>query len=384
MAVPGPQALQPIRLGMVGGGEGAFIGAVHRMAARLDGQFQLVAGALSSDPARARASGRALGLAEDRIYGDFAAMAEAEAARPDGVEAVAIVTPNHMHAAPTQAFLACGIHVICDKPLAATAEQAGAMAEAAAQSSALFILTHNYTAYPMIRAARALVADGALGRLRVVQVEYAQDWLSEPVRGKQADWRTDPARAGAGAVGDIGTHAFNLAEFVTGLRVEALAADLHSFVPGRAVDDNAHILLRLQQGARGQLWASQVAVGRENGLRLRLHGDKAGLEWDQEAPDRLWFAPYAEPRRLLTRNGAGMPAGLETLSRLPAGHPEGYLEGFANLYADAARMIRAHGAAGPRPPTLLPTLEDGLRGMAFIAACQSSSAHDAAWVSLDP
>ncbi len=374
----------PVRLGMVGGGEGAFIGAVHRMAARLDGQFQLVAGALSSDPARARASGQALGLAEDRIYDDFTAMAEAEAARPDGIEAVSIVTPNHMHAAPAQAFLARGIHVICDKPMAATPGQAQAMAQAAAGSDALFILTHNYTAYPMIRAARSMIAEGKLGQLRVVQVEYAQDWLTEAADFKQAAWRTDPARAGAGAIGDIGTHAFNLLEFVTGLQIESLAAELHSFVPGRAVDDNAHVMLRLQQGARGQLWASQVAVGRENGLRLRLHGDKGGLEWDQEEPDRLWFTRFGEPRRLLTRNGAGMPEPLQPLTRIPAGHPEGYLEGFANLYTEAARAIRAHGTGGSQAQTLLPTIEDGRRGMAFIAACQTSSAQDAAWVSLDP
>ena len=369
---------------MVGGGEGAFIGGVHRMAARLDGQFVLLAGALSSDPARARASGQALGLAEDRIYDDFVAMAEAEAARADGIEVVAIVTPNHMHAAPAQAFLARGIHVICDKPLAATPEQAQAMAQAAAQSDALFVLTHNYTGYPMVRVARRMVDEGALGALRVVQVEYAQDWLAEDVSFKQADWRTDPARAGAGAVGDIGTHAFNLLEFVSGLRVESLAADMHSFVPGRAVDDNAHVLLRMNRGARGQLWVSQVAVGRENGLRLRLHGDRGGLEWDQEAPDRLWFTPLGEPRRLLTRNGAGMPEALQPLTRLPAGHPEGYMEGFANLYVEAARAIRAHGAGGPHPAPHLPTMRDGLRGMAFIAACQRSSAQDAAWVSLDP
>ena len=374
----------PIRLGMVGGGEGAFIGAVHRMAARLDGQFDLVAGALSASPDRALASGRALGLAEDRIYGDYEAMAAAEAARDDGIEAVAIVTPNHLHAAPAQAFLARGIHVICDKPLAATAEQAHAMAEAAGRSDALFVLTHNYTGYPMVRAARALVADGALGPLRVAQVEYAQDWLTEAVANKQADWRTDPARAGAGAVGDIGTHAFNLLEFVTGQRVQSLAAELSSFVPGRQVDDNAHVLLRLERGARGQLWVSQVAVGRENGLRLRLHGARGGLEWDQETPDRLWFTPFGEPRRLITRGGAGVPDAAARLTRLPPGHPEGYLEGFANIYAETARAIRAHGAGTRLAELYLPTIEDGLRGMAFIAACLRSSSDDAAWVSLAP
>jgi len=374
----------PIRLGMVGGGEGAFIGAVHRMAARLDGAFELLAGALSSDPARARASGRALGLAEDRIHTDFEAMAAAEAARPDGIEAVAIVTPNHLHAGPARAFLARGIDVICDKPLAASMAEARAMAEAAAASEALFVLTHNYTAYPMVRAARGMVAAGALGPLRVVQVEYAQDWLTEAVTSKQADWRTDPARAGAGAVGDIGSHAFNLLEFVTGLRVEALAAELHSVVPGRRVDDNAHVLLRLEGGARGQLWASQVAVGNANGLRLRLYGATGGLEWEQEAPERLWHTPFGAPKRLLTRGGVGLPAAGLPPDRLPAGHPEGYLEGFATLYAEAARAIRARRTGQPAPEGHLPGIGDGLRGMAFIAACQRSSADDAAWVTLPP
>lgn len=374
----------PIRLGMVGGGADAFIGAVHRMAARLDGHFDFVAGALSATPERARASGRALGLAEDRIYDDYETMAAQEAARDDGIEAVAIVTPNHMHALPALAFLKRGIHVICEKPLAATMDEARAIARAVAQSGAIFVLTHNYTGYPMVRAAREMVAAGALGTVRVVQVEYAQEWLAEAVDSKQADWRTDPARSGAGAIGDIGTHAFNLAEFVTGLRVEALAAELSSFVPGRQVDDNAHVMLRLEQGARGQLWASQIAVGNENGLRLRVHGAKGGLEWDQEAPDRLWFTPFGEPKRLLTRGGAGAGRAAERLTRVPAGHPEGYIEGFANIYAEAARAIRARGTSVAAPDVQFPTIDDGLRGMAFIAACLRSSSQDAAWVTLEP
>jgi len=369
---------------MVGGGTGAFIGAVHRMAARLDGQFHLVAGALSASPGRARASGRALGLSEDRIYDDFETMAAQEANRADGIEAVAVVTPNHMHAAPAQAFLKRGIHVICDKPLAATMGQARAIADAAAQSGAIFVLTHNYTGYAMVRAAREMVGSGALGPLRVVQVEYAQEWLAEALENKQADWRTDPARSGAGAIGDIGTHAFNLVEFVTGLRIEALAADLCSFVPGRQVDDNAHVLLRLQGGARGQLWASQVAVGNENGLRLRVHGAAGGLEWDQETPDRLWFTPFGAPKRLLTRGSAGAGAAADRLSRVPAGHPEGYIEGFANIYAEAARAIRAHRSGAPTTGVQFPTIHDGLRGMAFIAACQGSSSQNSAWVTLEP
>jgi len=374
----------PIRLGMVGGGEGAFIGAVHRMAARLDGQFDLVAGALSSMPERALASGRALGLAEDRIYADFETMAAQEVARDDGIEAVAIVTPNHMHSGPAHAFLRRGIHVICEKPLAATTDEARAIAEAVMQCGAIFVLTHTYTGYPMVRAAREMVSAGALGTVRVVQVEYAQEWLAGAVANKQADWRADPARSGAGAVGDIGTHAFNLVEFVTGLRIESLAADLSSFVPGRRVDDNANVMLRLEGGARGQLWASQVAVGNENGLRLRVHGAKGGLEWDQEAPDRLWFTPFGEAKRLLTRGSAGAGHAAGRLTRVPAGHPEGYIEGFANIYAEAARAIRAHQAGTKAPDTHNPTIEDGLRGMAFIAACLRSSSQNAAWVTLEP
>ena len=369
----------PIRLGMVGGGEGAFIGAVHRIAARLDGQFVLVAGALSSDPGRARASGAALGLDPARIYDDFRAMARAEAARPDGIQAVAIVTPNHLHADPACAFLDHGIHVICDKPLAATAAQAQAIAQAAARSEALFLLTHTYTGYPMVRAARAMVAEGRLGTVRLVQVEYAQDWLATDVAGKQAEWRTDPARAGAGALGDIGTHAFNLAEFVSGLTVRQLAADLSSFVPGRRVDDNAHVTLRFGGGARGRLWASQVAVGRTNALRLSLHGTEGGLDWDLENPERLVFTPRGGPAQVLLRGGPGSGAG----GRVPAGHPEGYLEAFATLYADAAQAIRAR-QAGRSVPHLVPVLADGLRGMDFIAACQTSAAQDAAWVTLGP
>ncbi len=379
---PGDPAA-PIRLGMVGGGKDAFIGAVHRMAARLDGAFDLVAGALSSTPERARESGQALGLAEDRIYDDFEAMAEREAARPDGVEAVAIVTPNHVHAAPAKAFLARGIHVICDKPLAASLEEAREIAETAARSNAVFVLTHNYTGYAMVRQARAAVAEGLLGRIRLVQVEYAQDWLAEAVNSKQADWRTDPARSGAGgSIGDIGTHALNLALFVTGLEVEMLAADLTSFVPGRRLDDNAHVMLRFRGGARGLLWASQVAVGNENALRLRVYGDKGGLEWHQEAPDRLWLTPFGEPKRLMTRGGAGAGPAASRMTRVPAGHPEGYLEGFANIYAEAARAIRAHRDGAAAPDVLYPTIQDGLIGMAFIEACVRSSSQNAAWVEL--
>lgn len=377
-----------IRLGMVGGGKDAFIGAVHRIAARIDGEFDLVAGALSSTPEKARDSGAALGLEPDRCYDSFEAMAEAEAARPDGIEAVSIVTPNHVHGPAAKAFLSRGIHVICDKPLTATMSQAEDLAAAIRQAKSLFILTHNYTGYPMIRQAREMAAAGDLGALRVVQVEYPQDWLTEAAEqsgeNKQAEWRTDPERSGAGgSVGDIGSHAHNLACFVAGDRVEKLAADLQAFVPGRRVDDNAHVLLRFKGGARGMLWCSQVAPGNENALRLRVYGEKGGLEWSQEDPNYLWFTPFGQPKRLLTRGGSGAQAAASAVTRTPGGHPEGYLEGFANIYAGAAQAIRA-ARDGRRDPVLdvLPGLEAGLEGMRFIDACVRSSQQDAAWVAL--
>ena len=364
-----------VKLGMVGGGQGSFIGAVHRIASRIDDRYDLVAGALSSDPGRAAASAAELGIAPDRSYGSFEVMAKAEAAREDGIDAVSIVTPNHMHVGPAIAFLEAGIHVICDKPLAATPEQAEAIRAAVAASDARFILTHNYTGYPLMRQARAMIARGDLGTIRLVQAEYAQDWLTEPASNKQADWRTDPKQAGAGAIGDIGTHAFNLACFVTGLAPEALSAELHSFVPGRQVDDNAHIRLRYAGGAKGTIWASQVAVGCENGLRLRIYGDKGGIEWGQEDPNRMTFARFGEPKQIITRGGAGLGGDAGQWTRIPPGHPEGYLEGFANLYTDAADLILGQGDGAH-----LPGIEAGMDGMWFIDACQRSSAADGAWI----
>lgn len=389
MAISGTseQRSGPIRLGMVGGGKDAFIGAVHRIAARLDDEYRLVAGALSSTPERSLESGLALGLERERIYGSFQEMAEKEAAREDGIEAVAIVTPNHMHFPAAQEFLKRGIHVICDKPMTSTLEDAEKLAELARSSDALFVLTHNYTGYPMIRQAREMIANGELGSIRVVQAEYVQDWLTvaaEDAGSKQAEWRTDPARSGAGgAIGDIGTHAFNLLSFVTGLRTEELAAELHRFVPGRRVDDNAHIMLRLEGGARGMLWASQVAPGNENGLKLRIYGDKGGLEWFQEEPNKLWFTPFGEPKRLITRNGAGAGPAAARMSRIPSGHPEGYLEGFANIYAEAARAIRARQAGEALPPDVVyPTVDDGVAGLKFIDACVRSSEQNGSFVRL--
>lgn len=377
-----------IRLGMVGGGNDAFIGAVHRTASRIDDRFELVAGALSSTPEKSMASGAAIGLPAGRCYGSFQEMADAEAARPDGIEAVAIVTPNHVHFPAAQAFLDKGIHVICDKPLTATMDDAAAMKAAVAASSSLFVLTHNYTGYPMIRQARAMVADGSLGTLRVVQVEYPQDWLTETLETgglKQAEWRTDPARSGAGGcVGDIGTHAYNLACFVTGLKGESLAADLQSFGAGRALDDNAHVLMRFEQGVRGMLWSSQVAPGNDNGLRLRVYGDKGGLDWTQEDPNYLWFTPQGEPKRVIRRGGPGFHDAAASSSRIPAGHPEGYLEGFANIYTQSADAIRAvqSGMSRDEAMGLLPGLDEGLAGMRFIDACVTSSKKNAAWVVL--
>jgi predicted dehydrogenase len=376
--------MDKLKLGMVGGGQGAFIGGVHRIAARIDGQWDLVAGALSSAPERARASAADLGLAPDRAYTDFSDMARVEASRDDGIDAVAIVTPNHMHAAPAIAFLKAGIHVICDKPLAATPEDAKAIAEAVEESGKLFILTHNYIGYPLIRQAREMIARGDLGKIRLVHVEYVQDWLAEETQNKQADWRTDPARSGAGGcVGDIGTHAFNLASYVSGLEVETLSAELDAFVPGRQVDDNVHVMMRFHGGAKGMLWASQVAVGNENALRLRIHGTKGGLDWAQENPNVMTFTRFGEPKQILTRGGAGAtPAGQRNL-RVPPGHPEGYLEGFATIYSEAAAMLRAANSGSTlRDGVHSPDIQDGLKGMRFIAACIASSRENGTWTDL--
>ena len=373
-----------IRLGMVGGGNDAFIGAVHRYASRLDDRYELVAGALSSTPEKAQASGAALGLDPARTYDDFKAMAIREARLKDGIEAVAIVTPNHVHYAAAREFLKRGIHVICDKPLTGTLPEARKMVKAAEDSNALFVLTHNYTGYPLIRQAREMIAGGVLGNIRVVNVEYAQDWLTQEDDSKQAAWRTDPAKSGAGgATGDIGTHAFNLAGFVTGLTLVQLAADLQSFVSGRTLDDNGHVMLRYKGGARGMLWCSQVAPGNENALRLRVYGDKGGLDWSQENPNQLWYTPFGEPKRLLTRGGAGTGDAAARMCRIPPGHPEGYLEGFASIYAEAAIAITAHRTGAPVPAQVhYPTVQDGLAGVQFVDACVRSSKRDGAWVGL--
>lgn len=377
-----------LKFGMVGGGQGAFIGGVHRIASRIDDKYELVAGCFSSSAEKSKASGIELGVDPARAYSNFTEMAEAEAVREDGVDVVAIVTPNHMHLPAARDFLQRGIHVICDKPLTAKLEDALEFREIAKQSSALFVLTHNYTGYPLMRQAQAMIANGELGDIRIVQAEYSQDWLTEPLEGtgqKQAEWRTDPAKSGAGgSIGDIGTHAYNLARFITGLPLESLCADLQSFVPGRRVDDNAHVMLRFKGGARGMLWSSQVAPGNENALKIRVYGDKGGLEWEQENPNQLWFTPFGEAKRLITRGGAGINDASQRVSRIPAGHPEGYLEGFSTIYTEAALAIQAHESGTPLgSEVVFPTIDDGVEGVAFVEACVRSSQENGNWVSLN-
>jgi predicted dehydrogenase len=376
-----------IRYAMIGGGQGAFIGAVHRLAARMDDEFTLVAGALSADPERAIASALSLGIARERAFASWEALIENEARRDDRAEAIAIVTPNHVHFAPAKAALEAGFHVICDKPLTTTLADAKALAETVERTGRVFVVTHNYTGYPMIRHARAMIAAGELGRIRVVQVEYPQGWLTTKLEDsghKQAAWRTDPKRSGAGGcVGDIGTHAYNLACFATGLELESLCADLTTFVEGRALDDNVSILMRFKGGARGMLWASQVAPGNENSLRLRLYGEKGGIAWEQEQPNDLWVTPHGQPTVKLTRGGAGVGEAAQRVTRTPSGHPEGYLEGFATIYAEAARAIRAARTGGkPGPEVTFPTVADGVAGVAFIEAAVKSSADGGVWVAV--
>jgi len=369
-----------IRWGMVGGGINGFIGEVHRLAARLDGGFNLVAGCFSSNAERNRHSGELFGVSEERIYGDFANMARYEAARHDGIQAVSIVTPNHLHFAAARAFLEAGIDVICDKPLTTTLSEARELEAIARDNGRQLAVTYNYTGNAMMRLARQIVADGTLGALRLVQVEYIQDWLTENLEQmgqKQAQWRTDPKQAGrAGCLGDIGVHAYNLARFVTGRPAERVCADLTRFVPGRQVDDNVQATLDFGNGIRGALWASQVAVGSENALRLRLIGEKASLSWEQEHPNQLQFTEYGSARQTLSRNGAGFPPSLQHLCRIPAGHPEGYLEAFANLYGEIRRGL----LAGSGDFT---DVADAVADLAFIEACLASNDNDNRWTALE-
>jgi predicted dehydrogenase len=374
-----------LKLGMVGGGRGAFIGAVHRMAARLDDQYELVAGALSGEPERALASAREAGIDDSRSYADWRAMAVAEGERRrdgrGGIDVVSIVTPNHLHVPVARAFLSEGIHVICDKPLALSLEQALDLREQVARSGLVFALAHAYAGYPMVRHARDLVSRGDIGEIRLVQVEYPQDWWAESGAGGDG-WRGDPRFAGpAGTLGDVGTHAYHLASYVSGMRPSQLSAELHTFVPGRRLDDHVQVMMRYANGARGMLWASQVATGCENALALRVYGTRAQLSFRQENPDELWLTPQGGAAQRLTRGRVHGP-GAEPATRLPAGHPEGYIEAFAQLYRDAAAQIRRHRRREPddTAASYLPGIEDGVAGHRFIEAVLESHGSGGAWV----
>jgi predicted dehydrogenase len=375
---------------MVGGGQGAFIGAVHRHAMALDGQVDLVAGALSSDPARAQASGRDLYLRDDRNHASWQALLNDELKRPanERIDFVVIVTPNHVHYDVAKAFAEAGIHVVCDKPLVHTTTQAEDLVRIARERDIVFAVTYNYIGYPMVRQMRDMVRAGAIGELRKVTVEYHQGWLATRVEGegnKQAGWRMDPARSGAaGTMGDIGTHAENLVATVTGLEVEQLCADLGHVVPGRTLDDDASLLLRLTGGVRGVLLASQIAAGCENDLRLRLFGSTGTLDWRQEEPNTLVHAPIDAPRRLLTRGSPWVGAAAQASVRLPSGHPEGFLEAFANVYASVVADIRAR-LAGERVAAAergYADVEAGARGVRFIEATVASAKSDRKWMAV--
>ncbi len=367
-----------LRMGMVGGGPGAFIGPVHRIAAMLDGQIELVAGAFSSDGAKSAAAGEGYGIAADRAYADFNAMFAAERARDDGIDFVTIATPNHTHLAIARAALSSGIAVMSDKPATATLAEADELAEHVARANVPYALSYTYSGYPIVREARALVESGALGSVRKVVVEYLQGWLADPIEAgnKQAGWRVDPAQAGiGGCIGDIGVHALHLAEFVSGRRVDRIAADLRSVVPGRTLDDDATILLDFGGNATGVILTSQVAVGEANGLRLRIYGERASLDWRQEDPNQLELRLASGRTEILRVGDPAFGLDARQATRLPMGHPEGYLEAFANLYQDFARLLR--GGAAP----LLPGIGDGLRSLAFVDAALRSSA-GGGWVTL--
>jgi len=374
---------RPLRAGIVGGGQGAFIGRVHRMAAELDGAARIVAGALSSDPARNRASAAEWFL--DRAYDSYATMAIEEAKRVDGIDFVIIATPNHLHFPVAKAFLDAGIHVVCDKPIALSVDEATALETLAKQRSLVFGLTHTYTGYPAVLEARERIRAGQLGEIRKVLVEYLQDWLMDPLEStgqKQASWRTDPKKSGeSGCVADIGTHCENLLEYTTGLAIKSLCADFRIFVPGRQLDDDANILLRMDNGATGILTCSQVACGEANGLAIRIYGSLGGLEWHQQDPNILVFKPKGQPHQRLEVGNGYMGAGAKGVTRLPSGHPEGYIEAFATLYRNIIRDIWRHRAGLPLVQDY-PTAADGVRGLRFLSRAIESSRRGAQWVDL--
>jgi predicted dehydrogenase len=378
-----PARAGPVRMAMVGGGPGAFIGPVHRIAAELDGKIKMVAGAFSSDVAKSRQAGRDFGIDATRAYPSWQEMLAAEKKRPDGAEMIVIATPNHLHMPVAVAALEAGFHVMSDKPATATLAEALIVQEAVARSGREYALTYTYSGYPLIRHAREMIANGKIGAVRKVVVEYVQGWLAEPVEqsgdNKQASWRVDPARSGAGGcIGDIGVHAFHLSEFVTGTRVETLLADLAAVVPGRTLDDDCQILLRYAGGARGVLIASQISIGELNGLRLRVHGETGTLDWRQEEPNTLIWHKLDGSSELLRTGTPPIGAAGSAATRIPAGHPEGYLEAFANLYRDFAARLRGTGDGA-----LVPGIEDGVRSMALIDTAVRASQDPSGWVPLN-
>ena len=375
-----------LRLGMIGGGQGAFIGAVHRLSARMDDKYEFLAGCLSSTPEKAELSAKELGLDLTRSYPDYKTMAEQESQRDDGVEVVSIVTPNHIHAGPAIEFLNKGIHVICDKPMTATMDDAHELMRAIKSSKAHFFLTHNYSGYPVIREMRSLVKNGELGNLRIVKGAYLQGWLGSKEEdsgsNKQAEWRTDPKRSGAaGAVGDIGSHTMHLLEFVTGLKCESVAADLTTFVQGRQLDDDASIMIRMSENVKGNLSISQIATGQENNFTISIYGEKGALHWAQENPNYARFSRVGKADQIITRGGSIQNENSYAPIRIPPGHPEGYLEGFAQIYSDAADIILNHKNKNELLE-LLPGGDSGLQIMKFINASVNSSNNNSIWTDL--
>lgn len=370
--------MRRLRMAMIGGGPGAFIGPVHRFAAEMDREIELVAGVFSSDAGRSRAAGDTYRIAPERAYPSLDAMIASEAAREDGIDFVAVVTPNHNHLPSARTALASGLPVITDKPLTATLAEAHELAGIVAGAGLPFGVTYTYSGYPLVREARARIAAGEIGTIRKVVVEYPQGWLAGEASGKQAEWRVDPAKAGlGGCIGDIGVHAFQLAEFVTGLRVTEMLADLGAVVPGRVLDDDCSILLRFDNGARGVLLASQIEVGELNGLRIRAYGEKGGIVWKQETPNALTIHRLDGRTEIVHAGGSQIGPDAASRTRTPAGHPEGYLEAFANLYRDFAALLRGE------PAPLLPGIADGVRGMTFMATAVAASRDRAGWVKLE-
>jgi len=377
-------------MGMVGGGRGAFIGGVHRMAAAIDGEIELVCGAFSSNPEKSKLSGEDFYVPADRVYGSYAEMIEKEKLLPDGerMDFISIVTPNHVHFGPAKMALENGFHVVCDKPLCFDLEEATELEKIVEESGLIFALTHNYTGYPMVKQAKAMIANGDIGKVRKVVVEYPQGWLStllESTDQKQAAWRTDPSRSGiAGAMGDIGTHAENLAEYITGLKIEKLCADISTLVEGRLLDDDGNVLLRFDNGARGVLQASQIAAGEENNLNIRIYGEKAGLEWYQMEPNTL-TVKWQDKSMEILRTGVGdLYPTAQSHTRLPAGHPEGYLEAFASIYRNFAHCVRGRIEGKKVDPIYedFPSVSDGVRGMNFIYKVIASGKSDQKWTEM--